>query len=127
MVYTTNLEKTANPNTTGAQDYKIVGGNKTSVRTFFEADFSEFLVDLNLGYDFTDPMTSKYSNGSRVNNDAYQLMVITGGMQLQFLGSYNARVEYESTMVGARNYPTTGIQTAAFAQSTLTFRLRYEF
>jgi hypothetical protein len=125
--YTTNLERTANANTPGAQDYKITGGNKTSVRTFFEADFAEFVVDLNLGYDFTDPVLKKYSTGSRVNDDAYQVMLLSGGMQWQFFSVYNARVEYESATIGARNYPTSGIQTASYAQSTLTFRLRFEF
>jgi len=127
LSYLTNLEKTANVNSPGAQDYKITGGNKTSVRTFFEADFTEFGIDLSLGYDFMDPVLKKYSTGSRINDDAYQVMMVTGGMQLQFLGTYNARVEYESSIVGARNYPTAGIQAPSHARSTLTFRLRYEF
>lgn len=121
----TRVDRTANANTGSSSDYQIVGGNELTSRLFFEMELGWVSLDGEAGYDFFDPETKRYADGSQASNDAYRALVYGVGLQSQFLTNFNLRVAYEVESLTDRR--ESALLLPASTRSTASARLRFEF
>lgn len=122
LSYLTRTERTYN---NGTADYKLTGGNTAGVGAFFESVFSEFSVDVAADYEFNDPVTKTYQDGTTAAIDAYKTLRLTAGAQYQITAATNLRAEY--AMAQSSDYFDQGTKYTGSSETQLRARLRFEF
>jgi len=126
LSYTTLMQRTSNANTSGAQDASTNGGNITALSAFYELEpGGGFEFDVSGTYDFSDPASSIYSDGSTSSVDAHKVLLLGAGAEEQFTSNFNIRVAYQ--MAFNPTYNVNGYQEGAYSASQLSGRVRFEF